>query len=310
MVIDGYCFMADSVTKFYNFLRIAGWFHHHTDRLVSVRLLDSKILVAIPAVGLAHGGASKLGKDKGFELQVMRDCNGFEGTTEVEFTTQSGRTIRASLSALCEDRLAKYPSPGLTARFKASVESIPGARVLDIGGRARSGLLRRDLFHVDEFVVMDIVADDNVDVVGDAHELDRYFPENHFDGVLSVSVFEHLMMPWVVATQMNRVLKLGGLGLVVTHQTLGMHDLPWDFWRFSDSAWDALFNEHTGFEIVDRVLDGIQHVVPMVFTPNKIDSENAVGFECSAVLVRKIGPCRMSWQLTAADITSTMYPKD
>jgi hypothetical protein len=38
------------------------------------------------------------------------------------------------------------------------------------------------------------------------------------------------------------------------------------------------------------------------------DAEGAAGFEGSAVLVRKTGPCRMAWKLRPSDITATMYP--
>ena len=116
------------------------------------------------------------------------------------------------------------------------------------------------------------------------------------------------MMPWTVVTEMNRVLKTGGLALIATHQTVGMHDQPWDFWRYSDSAWDALFNARTGFEVVERALDFEQFVIPVVLRAGKGDAELAAGYEGSTVLVRKTGPCTMSWPLRPADIVTTRYP--
>jgi hypothetical protein len=38
---------------------------------------------------------------------------------------------------------------------------------------------------------------------------------------------------------------------------------PWDFWRFSGDAWHALFNEKTGFRVVDKVL--AYEMVPISF---------------------------------------------
>jgi hypothetical protein len=135
-----------------------------------------------------------------------------------------------------------------------------------------------------------------------------HFPPAHFDGIISISVFEHLLMPWAVVVQMNRILKPEGLALVFTHQTLGMHDMPWDFWRFSDTAWNGLFNARTGFEILARAMDRPQFVLPFIYRPIKAWAERAAGFEGSAVLVRKVGACTLTWDMRPADVTSTVYP--
>jgi len=33
-----------------------------------------------------------------------------------------------------------------------------------------------------------------------------------------------------------------------------MHETPWDFWRFSDTSWNSLFNCYTGFRVLDTFL--------------------------------------------------------
>jgi hypothetical protein len=118
--------------------------------------------------------------------------------------------------------------------------------MLDVGGRARSGFDFSTWFPAADVTVLDIMDAPNVDVVADAHAMSTSLPRERFDAVSSMATFEHLMMPWVVVTQMNVVMRDGGIAYISTHQTLGMHDIPWDFWRFSDTAWDALFNRHTG----------------------------------------------------------------
>ena len=55
--------------------------------------------------------------------------------------------------------------------------------------------MRKDLFAKAGYVGFDIARGPNVDVVGDAHELSRHFPADHFDAVFALSVFEHLAMP-------------------------------------------------------------------------------------------------------------------
>jgi len=97
---------------------------------------------------------------------------------------------------------------------------------------------------------LDVVQGPNVDVVGDAHALSAHFEPESFDAMYSVSTFEHLAMPWKVALEAHKVLRPGGLAYFVTHQSLGMHELPWDFWRYSDTSWNSLFNSYTGFRVL------------------------------------------------------------
>jgi SAM-dependent methyltransferase len=136
------------------------------------------------------------------------------------------------------------------------------------------------------------------------------FPPNSFDAIFSSSVFEHLLMPWIVAAEMSRVLRPGGIAFIATHQTIGMHDRPWDFWRFSDTAWDALFNKLTGFEILDRALENPQFITPFFWSPEQGDGpENALGFIGSSVLVRKIGEPQVNWgPMAVSDVIPTSYP--
>ena len=51
-----------------------------------------------------------------------------------------------------------------------------------------------------------------MDVVGDAHTLSRHYPDAAFDAVMAFSVLEHLLMPWKLVIELNRVLKPGGIG--------------------------------------------------------------------------------------------------
>lgn len=306
---DGYRFMTDSISKFFHTVRVFGWFFHPHDRLKSVQLNDPLTINAVSGVGIEHGGVLSLGHNLGFEVQALRStAEDISPDVEIIFTTERGKSIVAKLSDLATDRILAYSTPRQGQEFRAMLSSVKNAKILDVGGRARSKLDRSREWKGAEVTVLDIVPGDNVDVVGDAHALSQFFPAEHFDAFYSVSVFEHLLMPWTVVTELNRVLKTGGVGLVHTHQTLGMHDLPWDFWRFSDTAWDALFNRKTGFEIVTRSLDSEQYVIPFIYTPNKRDAEKSAGYEGSAVTVRKIGPSQLSWPVTPSDLISTSYP--
>lgn len=204
--------------------------------------------------------------------------------------------------------VAAKPPSRLRARFEALLAE-PGCRkVLDLGGRARSGVLRADQYRGKEVVVLDVMAADGVDVVCDAHRMSVVLDAGSFDAVYSLAVFEHLVMPWKVAVEMNRVMRPGAIGFIATHQTVGLHDMPWDYFRFSDNAWKGLFNAATGFEILGTELGAPQHIVPMQYADHYAHVEKTGGFESSSVLVRKVGTARVDWPLAAADVTTDAYP--
>ena len=180
--------------------------------------------------------------------------------------------------------------------------------MLDIGGRARSGLQRSELYPECDVTTFDIVPDPGVQVVGDAHELGRHFPPASFDFAHSASVFEHLVMPWKVAVEINRVLKPGGVALIFSHQTIGMHDMPWDFFRFSDAGFSALFNRYTGFEIIHSDMSHFMHIVPRAWSEHYRLCEGAGGFDSTTVIVRKTNEATVTWDVAVPDILETAYP--
>ncbi|MCB2186179.1 MAG: class I SAM-dependent methyltransferase [Deltaproteobacteria bacterium] len=209
-----------------------------------------------------------------------------------------------------QNNLAGDPYHLLVNRFfHETLPSLGSGRVLEVGSRARSGVSRRDLIPPElEYVGMDIAPGENVDVVGDAHELSAAFPAGHFAAIFSMSVFEHLLMPWKVVLEMNRILAPGGLVMITTHHTFPLHDQPWDFWRYSGDAWQALFNSATGFQIVDTALGEPAAIVP-VFSHallNGLDQQPA--FLANTVLARKTGESQLSWPVKLAEVVDSRYP--
>ena len=139
---------------------------------------------------------------------------------------------------------------GLFGLFAAEVRE-NGGRLLEIGARARSGGTVRDLFGADvEYIGLDITDGPNVSIVADAHHLSQAITDP-VDYVCSISTFEHLMMPWKVVLEINKVLKPGGRVFSHSHQAWPLHDTPFDYFRFSEEAWHGLFNEHTGFRVLE-----------------------------------------------------------
>jgi predicted SAM-dependent methyltransferase len=90
--------------------------------------------------------------------------------------------------------------------------------VLEIGSRyVASAAIWKNVIPDCNHIGFDVIQGKNVDVVGDAHRLSEYFANNSFDLVLSVAVFEHLAMPWIVAEETSKVLDIGGHACIETH---------------------------------------------------------------------------------------------
>ncbi len=134
---------------------------------------------------------------------------------------------------------------------------------------------------------MNIVNYEKVEIV-EGHNLSSVFENSSFDFVFSTFVFEHLLMPWKVALEINKILRVGGSLRVQSHQNLGLHDLPWDYRRFSSESWTSLLNKIIGFEIVDNISDHQMYIIHFLTRDEKFDAEKAAGYELSAVHAVKV----------------------
>jgi len=128
-----------------------------------------------------------------------------------------------------------------------------GIRVLEIGSREVTGPSNaRKEFDQAQYVGFDFYPGKNVDVVGDAHRLSSYFKEEEkFDIIYSSACFEHFAMPWIVAVEISKLLKVGGIVFIETHFSFSSHERPWHFFQFSDMALRILFPVSLGFECIE-----------------------------------------------------------
>lgn len=113
---------------------------------------------------------------------------------------------------------------------RSMFDYIPQGKVLNVG--SGSTKLWEDIIN------LDIVKYPNVDIVADAHSLP--FEDAYFDGVFCNAVLEHTIRPWIVAGEIQRVLKKGGTLCVATPFLEGVHD-EYDFFRFTLKGLRSLF---------------------------------------------------------------------
>lgn len=149
--------------------------------------------------------------------------------------------------------LSKIVSHQKWQRYLYGIGNKPGMRILEIGSRevTAQSTARKEFVNA-TYVGFDYYRGNNVDVVGDAHKLSSYFKENErFDIIYSSACFEHFAMPWIVAIEISKLLKVGGIVFVETHFSYSSHERPWHFFQFSDMALRVLFSEALGFDCIE-----------------------------------------------------------
>ncbi len=209
------------------------------------------------------------------------------------------------------EKLLKDPFHGIFESFyKTTLPALPlGSKVLEIGSRARSQITRKEFLPEGvEYIGFDIKEGPNVDVLGDVHRLSEYIEAESVDVVFSNSVFEHLFMPWKAVLEINKVMKVGGISFHASHQCWPLHEVPWDFWRYSDQAWRALFNEFTGFEVEQAVLGEPGRVIPHYFHEGVRDVDKFPVYLASAVIARKTSSSELDWPAPTGSMLPSEYP--
>ena len=128
---------------------------------------------------------------------------------------------------------------------------IKSGNVLDVGsydvnGNARSNFERKGW----KYVGFDMEKGPNVDVVGAAEDLPRYFKESEFDCVSCLDTLEHVPDPVKVCTKAAWVLKPGGL-LILSAAGNGfpLHRHPIDCWRILPDGMAYLMRNCRNIEI-------------------------------------------------------------
>ncbi len=207
---------------------------------------------------------------------------------------------------------ADDPFHAVFTEFIYLTKQVPSPSILEIGSRNVTGSTHRSHFsNCADYVGFDIHAGDGVDFVGDAHKLSESFPSERFDFIFSVSVFEHLLFPWKVVLEINKVMRQEGYVFIATHPVWPAHELPWDFWRFPRDGFHALFNQYTGFEIVS-LTEGLPC---KAYSLIEDAPTRGICFETMnqgvALIARKIGRYRsdlLKWDIGVSDVVDTMYP--
>ena len=120
-------------------------------------------------------------------------------------------------------------------------------RILVIGGgTVGAGLEELYADPTVDLICFDIYASPAVQFIADGHAIP--LADGSVDGVVVQAVLEHVLEPTMVAKEIHRVLRSGGIVYADTPFLLPVHEGPYDFTRFTDSGHRYLFRS---FERID-----------------------------------------------------------
>ena len=97
-----------------------------------------------------------------------------------------------------------------------------------------------------DLISFDVYASPATQFVGDGHSIP--LADGSVDGVIVQAVLEHVLEPTIVAHEIHRVLRTGGIVYADTPFLQQVHEGAYDFTRFTDSGHRFLFRR---FERID-----------------------------------------------------------
>ncbi|KAA8966026.1 class I SAM-dependent methyltransferase [Mycobacterium sp.] len=122
-----------------------------------------------------------------------------------------------------------------------------GLRILVIGGGTTGdGLAALYADPTVDLIAFDIYVSPMVQFVADGHAIP--LADGSVDGVVIQAVLEHVLEPPIVAREIHRVLRSGGIVYADTPFLQHVHMGPYDFTRFTDSGHRYLFRS---FDCID-----------------------------------------------------------
>ena len=170
---------------------------------------------------------------------------------------RGGRTWRRLAHAVNNLSGVQPAIDGRAATFLDFVrkKSERGATVLIIGG---ANMSPRSPFRAAtdmRLLASDIYYSPLTDVLADGHFLP--FRDASFDAVSAQAVLEHVLDPYIVVSEIHRVLKPGGIVYAETSFMQQVHEAGFDFSRFTHSGHRWLFRDFD--EIQSGASDGPAH---------------------------------------------------
>lgn len=144
----------------------------------------------------------------------------------------------------------RFSRKNLYEWLAADLANLPrGSKVLCIGAGGHLDAMIKAVPGV-EAVSIDIDEARKPDIVMDATALN--FEQGRFDAVYMMEVLEHVAEPRTALAEVHRVLANGGRFVISTPFVFGIHEEPWDFWRFTRHGLEYLLSDFSDVSIRAR----------------------------------------------------------
>lgn len=155
--------------------------------------------------------------------------------------------IRKKLSALLfQNRFYDYLEYRLKSFVSETARSIPqNSRVLDVGAGEQQ---YKHFFSHTHYVAQDLGVGDTawdyskLDIVSEIYAIP--VPDQSFDYILCTQVMEHLRYPDKAFAEFSRILKPGGKLFVTCPLAWKEHQIPHDFFRYTQFSLQSLGADH------------------------------------------------------------------
>lgn len=159
-------------------------------------------------------------------------------------------------------RLSKvFSRENLYTWLADDLASLPAqSNVLCVGGGGALDTMIKDAPSA-SCISIDIDPDRKPDMVMDVTALT--FEDSTFDAVYMMEVLEHVNEPVAALAEIERVLKPGGRFVMSTPFVFGIHEAPYDFWRFTRHGLDHLLAKFSDRNI--RARNGYYSAAVVIF---------------------------------------------
>lgn len=133
-------------------------------------------------------------------------------------------------------------------QFVSSIKDEVIGDVLEIGGR-KENQQTYGFAAADNYEVMDLVVQPDIDRIGDAHDRLACAPESR-DSVILFNVLEHCECPSQILHNIFNWLRPGGKIFCLVPNVQRVHRDPKDYWRIYPDAFDAMLSRFTGVRVM------------------------------------------------------------